>query len=486
MHTGDVLVIGPIRPRGSRVLRVPIRHVLIAGLVVTLAMGLTALALAVLATRQFGMEWLPNLLGISKTDNSVATTRDNPTFAVDSEPAGATVHGEGYDYGRTPAAISAPTGKILTLQRDGFLDAFAISSGGPLSIQLWNARPEVRTIRPPAPGELITSANFLPGGRVALAVQVPPTGEHQAWAYDPIAAAVERLGDAVAPGALPVSVAIAPDGVAAAAIVHLDGLDGAPSDRLELDDADGQHDLLSNDAAVRGERLLDVSWSPTGDGVLVLVQQPVNGGSHFHLLFAERNGQGRNLAELAGQPIVGSWVWAPDGHAVAFLTRAGGLALATLDITHGGVRYVDDLGNGNAQGAASVAPATWDAAGRLLYAAPLHAGGVDSTNNTPVLLAVDPGRTDAHRVGTIEPVFAPIVRADGLLLTLARAGGDELVLRPVDPSGHVLAEQHLGVTVSGGYGARWDLEHGQLLILRATADGAVDVLLLRFVQEKLP
>jgi hypothetical protein len=56
----------------------------------------------------------------------------------------------------------------------------------------------------------------------------------------------------------------------------------------------------------------------------------------------------------------------------------------------------------------------------------------------------------------------------------------------VDPSGHVLAEQHLGVTVSGGYGARWDLDHGQLLILRATTDGAVDVLLLRFVQEKLP
>src|SRR5205823_3880598 len=103
------LVIGPIRPNGSRVLRVPIRHVLIAGLVVALVMGLAAAALALPATRQVGLGWLPNVFGISKTDNSVATTRDNPTFAVDSNPAGATVHGEGQDYGRTPAVISAPT-----------------------------------------------------------------------------------------------------------------------------------------------------------------------------------------------------------------------------------------------------------------------------------------------------------------------------------------------------------------------------------------
>jgi hypothetical protein len=222
--------------------------------------------------------------------------------------------------------------------------------------------------------------------------------------------------------------------------------------------------------------------------VLVVAQQSVKGGNRFHLLFVGRHGRARDLAELAGQPVAGSWAWAPDGHAVAFLTRAGGLALTTLDIADGSVRYVDDLGNGTTQSAALVAPATWDQAGRLLYAAPLRAAGRDSNSNgsTPVLLSVDPGRTDARRVGSIEPVFAPIVRNDGILLTLARASGDELVLRPVDPSGHVLAEQHLGVSVPGSYAARWDLNHGQLVVLRAGSNGALDVLLLRFVDEKQP
>ena len=64
------------------------------------------------------------------------------------------------------------------------------------------------------------------------------------------------------------------------------------------------------------------------------------------------------------------------------------------------------------------------------------------------LLTVAPGRTDAHRVGDIVPVFASSVRNDGVLLTLARAENDVLVLRPVDPSGQVLAEQRLGVSVS--------------------------------------
>jgi len=64
-----------------------------------------------------------------------------------------------------------------------------------------------------------------------------------------------------------------------------------------------------------------------------------------------------------------------------------------------------------------------------------------------VLFEVAPGRIDAHRVGDVEPVWAPIVRADGMTLTLARGDNNVLVLRPVDPSGHALAEQRLGVQV---------------------------------------
>jgi hypothetical protein len=88
---------------------------------------------------------------------------------------------------------------------------------------------------------------------------------------------------------------------------------------------------------------------------------------------------------------------------------------------------------------------------------------------------VAPGRTHAQRVADLAPLFAPAERDDGVLLTLARAENDVLVLRSVDPSGHLLAEQRLGVSVSGAYSARWDLVHDQLLIVRAGAGNRVEV-----------
>jgi hypothetical protein len=89
-------------------------------------------------------------------------------------------------------------------------------------------------------------------------------------------------------------------------------------------------------------------------------------------------------------------------------------------------------------------------------------------------------------VGDVEPVWASMVRADGVLLMLARAENDVLVLRPVDPAGHALAEQRLGVRVSGAYAARWDLTHRQLLIVRGASGGGVEVLLLRFGVDDAP
>jgi len=262
--------------------------------------------------------------------------------------------------------------------------------------------------------------------------------------------------------------------------VHLDGLDGAAADRFAIEGPAAVQEPLAASALVTGERLLDVSWSPTGDGVLLLSQRQVTGGPRFGLRFVEAGGLVRHLAELPAQPLATSWVWSRDGHAVAFLVRAKSTALATLDVANGELRYIDDLATGSLPNSGAVAPATWDATGRLLYAAPLRGGGSSSTS--PVLFGVAAGRTDSHRIGDIEPVFAPIVRDDGVLLTLARSDNDVLVLRPVDPNGHVLAEQRVGLSVTGAYAARWDLTHGQLLILSSSGAG-VDVQLLRFAPD---
>jgi hypothetical protein len=126
-----------------------------------------------------------------------------------------------------------------------------------VDVQLWRARPDVRVVRPPLPGAVIRSANFLPDGRVSLDIEVPPSGERQAWAYDPVGARLHRLGSAATPGTLPSVLAIAPDGTHTAAILHLDGLDGAAADQLTLDGPDGSRQPLS--AVAVGERLLDVS-----------------------------------------------------------------------------------------------------------------------------------------------------------------------------------------------------------------------------------
>jgi hypothetical protein len=65
-------------------------------------------------------------------------------------------------------------------------------------------------------------------------------------------------------------------------------------------------------------------------------------------------------------------------------------------------------------------------------------------------------------------------------MTLARGENDSLVLRPIDNNGHVLAQQRLGIQVAGTFAARWDLVHRQLLIVRGSPSGGIDVLLARF------
>src|SRR5438552_4641050 len=99
------------------------------------------------------------------------------------------------------------------------------------------------------------------------------------------------------------AVAVAPDGVHAAAILHLDGLDGAAADQLSLEGPEGVRAALQFGPLARGEHLLDVSWAPTGQAVLLLSKPPVTGGTRFHLRFVATSGEARELADLPAQPV---------------------------------------------------------------------------------------------------------------------------------------------------------------------------------------
>jgi hypothetical protein len=374
--------------------------------------------------------------------------------------------------------VDAATGEIMELQREGFLDAYVLVTGANLDLALWRAQPDVQQLRPPLPGASIATADFLPDGRIGLDIELPPNGEHQAWAYDPVAARAIRLGAPREPGVpSPNAVAIAPDGARTAAITHLDGLDNAAADQLTLNAPDGAPQTLSSPTA--GERLLDASWSPNSDGVLLLSRIQIAGGARFHLRFVAIDGQLRDLAQLPAEPVAASWVWAPDGSSVAFLVRTATTSLVALDPRSGELRYLDDLGTQSVPSSGAIAPAAWGTAGDLLYAGPARPSG-DGGAGTQVLYSVAPGRTDAHRLGDVEPVWAPIVQDGEVLLTLARGEHDVLLLRPVDRKGHVLGEQQLGFVVSGAFSARWDLIHRQLLIVRGAPSAGIDVLLARF------
>jgi hypothetical protein len=479
MHRSDVLVIGPLEPLLTRALRVQLRLAIVGTLAVTCAATGVGLVLLVktgvlpVSVREALVQAVP---GQAPAHDSTATA----AVEVTSAPSGATILLGSRELGTTPAAVNVRPGQIVVLRHGGFLDTFVrVRSSSSLDIPLWHAQPDIRLVRPPMPGTAVRSAEFLPDGRVALGIEIPTTRERQAWAYDPANARLDRLGSAAAPGALPGAVAIAPDGIHTAAIVHLDGLDGAAADQLLLDGPEGPRQPLSITST--GERLLDVCWSPRADSLLTVSQRRVAGGMQFVLRRIGVDGSIRELVQLSGEPVAGSWSWAPDGQAVAFLVQTNMTSLIALDITSGELRYLDDLRPDTLPHSGAVAPATWEPSGGLLYAAPKNVGFPGSSgSSSPVLWEVAKDRVDAHRVGDVEPVWAPIVRADGVLLTLARAQGDTLVLRPVDPAGHVLAEQPLGVKVSGAYSARWDLAHQQLLIVRGTSGGGVEVLLLRF------
>ncbi len=201
MHLSDVLVIGPAGPLVPRPVRIRLGWLVAGASVSVLAAAFGALVLTRPTPPSMSVEFL---LARVVPDRKVAVPR-RPVQVV-SHPNGAVILLDGREVGRTPVTVDAAPGDVLTLRRDGFLDTFVTGASSSLDIGLWRTQPEARRVRPPVPGAAITSADFLPDGRVGLAVQVSPNSERQAWAYDPAGARLERLGRAAAPGALPSSV----------------------------------------------------------------------------------------------------------------------------------------------------------------------------------------------------------------------------------------------------------------------------------------
>ncbi len=118
------------------------------------------------------------------------------------------------------------------------------------------------------------------------------------------------------------------------------------------------------------EQLVDLAWAPDSRHLLVVGrQQPSLGMERTSLRWLDTTtGTAQLLALLPSEVVPGSYVWRPDGHALAFLVHTASLsAVCTLSDT-GEFHYLGDLGHDGTAGP-PVAPVAWGPDGQLVYAA---------------------------------------------------------------------------------------------------------------------
>jgi hypothetical protein len=235
------------------------------------------------------------------------------------------------------------------------------------------------------------------------------------------------------------------------------------------------------------EQLVDVSWSPTSDRLLIVSKLLLAGGavsSRFWLLDAQTQ-LAQPVLSLPSEIVLGSEVWSPTDGSLVFVAHAGQVNALCLLGVDGTFRYLADLDPSSAPPLA-YPPVVWSVDGRqLLFVAPhqhppgapagwlqsdpRHAVYIASTDQpTPVAL----GDTDVDLVRW---------REDGLLLGLGRASLDSpLSLRLLSrTAGSPKQLLELPLRPPGAYAAVWDQRRARLLVASQMAAGGIDYWLVR-------
>lgn len=209
---------------------------------------------------------------------------------------------------------------------DGYPDSVSsvsLTFGGEsdLHADLWLWTPEVQQLRPTFPGATIAGAAFLTDGRIALTIALPPDDERQTWLLDDDGG-IRRLGPSEARGAL----AVAPDGSRIAYVAHgQDDTDptGARPNEVwvappERERGDRTYVLTTE---MRDERLIDLSWAPDGQHLLLITRyQLASGGYRTRQLWLDTaRGEIEKLANIPSEVVTGGYIWSPTGEHVAFL-----------------------------------------------------------------------------------------------------------------------------------------------------------------------
>lgn len=430
---------------------------------------------------------------------ATAAAQPSSTLAVTSVPTGITVLVDGSQRGRTPATVAVPPGNHQLTFRDAHVIAAttevsaAVAQTSRVHVTTWLRTPVVRQLRPPFPGTTITDAGFLADGRVALLVALPPGNQNQLWVRNRDGG-LQQLGPASAEGALVAS----PDGrqVAYLAAPPAQASDAAdpPLTTVRLSASDGRPEReVYTLPAETNEQFADLSWSPDGRYLLLVVRErSTDSGTRTQLrVLAVAQGGVRTVVELPSAVVSGSFLWSPSGDDVAFLTRAGSLvSLCMLAVDPPSFHYLADLGQ-NDTNPLPVPPLAWSADGsHLVYAAPVEGhsntlgGRLFGARSAPALFSATAPWTESRRLGAAV-ADAPVWRADGSLLALAQTNrSGPLRLESVDPgNGAATPGGSLPLPAIATYAVRWDADHGQALLAQRGDNGATAFWLLSFTPE---
>jgi len=240
-------------------------------------------------------------------------------------------------------------------------------------------------------------------------------------------------------------------------------------------------------------QITSLTWEPGSWQLLAVVANPgASGGAQSRLVLLSGDGAGsaRELIDLPGAVIDGSFTWSPDGQQVAFLAKSSSTtSLCLLNVTSGRFRALSDVG-GTAD-SLPVAEVAWRPGdGQIVFSAEepgQNAVSLWGFGGTPAAKLYSADATAGPvSVFSGAPLRGPAVLSDGTVLGFARGKGGAIALEAVGQgtSPEVVAGTGLN---HDRFAARWDLAHRQALIVAigSSSDGSdhVQLWLARFTPE---
>jgi hypothetical protein len=220
------------------------------------------------------------------------------------------------------------------------------------------------------------------------------------------------------------------------------------------------------------EQLVDVSWSPQADRLLVVAGQTLEGGAkRSRAWFVGPSVQHADTAMVLPSDVApGTEAWSPDGTHVAFIAHAGQINALCLLGTDGSFRYVADLDPSTGP-PSTYPPLSWSADGQqLVFVAPhQHVPGsafdwlAPGTQHALFRTTLDQPTPAALTDTAVDQVTW---REDGQLLGLWRPAPDApLAIRALTSAGQNAQDLvQLPLKAGSTYTSMWDLAHAQLLV----------------------